>query len=52
MLLTRGVDEWVRGVDGCRRDPDDTLRIRETMHTTTRDTRELTRLRARTTTTN
>jgi hypothetical protein len=50
MLLTRGIDERVRGVDECRlgvdkrrlgvercrRDPDDMLRVRETM----RDTRE------------
>jgi hypothetical protein len=49
MLLTRGINERVRGgggvderrlgVDGCRRDPDDTLRVRETMRTTARDTR-------------
>jgi hypothetical protein len=48
MLLTRGVDERVRrGVDGCRRDPDNTLRVHETTRTTTRDTRQSTRLRAR-----
>jgi hypothetical protein len=55
MLLTRGVDEWVRGggvderrlgVDGCRRDPDDTLRVREATRTTARDTRESTQLHA------
>jgi hypothetical protein len=58
MLLTHGVDERVGGldgrslrvdehrlgVDGCRRDPDDTLCVRET----TRDTCESTRLRTRT----
>jgi hypothetical protein len=62
MLLTRGVDERVRGVgrcclrvderrlgvDGCRRDPNDMLRVRETTRTTACDTRESTRLRART----
>jgi hypothetical protein len=35
------------GVNGCRRDPDDTLRVRETTRTTACDTRESTRLRAR-----
>ena len=42
-----GVDERRLGVDECRRDPDDTLRVRGTMRTTARDTRESTRLRAR-----
>jgi hypothetical protein len=44
MLLTRGVDERVRGVDGRRlrvyerrRDPDNTLRVRETTRTTACD---------------
>ena len=42
------VDERRLGVDGRRRDPDDALRVRETTRTTARDTREPTRLRART----
>ena len=37
------------GDSGCRRDPDGTLRVRETIRTTARDTHESTRLRARTT---
>jgi hypothetical protein len=55
MLLTCRVDERVQGidgrclrvderrlgVDGCRRDPDDMLRVRETTRTTTWDTRIL-----------
>jgi hypothetical protein len=44
----RGVDGCRLGVDKHRRDPDGTLRIRETIRTTSRDTREPTRLRART----
>jgi hypothetical protein len=43
----RGVDGSRLGVDGCRRDPDDTLCVREPIRTTARDTRESTRLRAR-----
>ena len=40
------VDERRPGLDGCHRDPDDTLRVRETTRKTARDTRESTRLRA------
>jgi hypothetical protein len=31
------VDERRLGIDGCRRDPDDTLRVRKTTRTTARD---------------
>jgi hypothetical protein len=43
-----GVDGRRLGVDKRRRDPNGTLRIRETMRTTARDTREPTRPRAQT----
>jgi hypothetical protein len=35
-----GVDERRLGVDGCRRDPDDALRVHETTRTTARATHE------------
>ena len=47
LMSSRGVDGHHLVVDGCRRDPDDTLCVRETMRTTARDTRESTRLCSR-----
>jgi hypothetical protein len=35
-----GIDERRLGIDECRRDPDDVLRVHETLHTTVRATHD------------